>query len=146
MHGLSCSTAGGILVCLTKPSSPALQGGFLTPGPQGSPLISTSYKDTNQVRLVATLTSQVTSVSHSVVPDSLQPHGLQPTRLLCPWDFPGKSTGVGCHCLLQGIFPTQGSNPGLLHCRQILYHLSYGGSHANFITPFKTLSLKAVTF
>ena len=31
--------------------------------------------------------------------DSLQPHGLQPTRLLCPWDFPGKSTGVGCHCL-----------------------------------------------
>ena len=39
-------------------------------------------------------------------------------RLLHPWDFPGKSTGVGCHCLLQGIFPTQGSNPGLLHCRQ----------------------------
>ena len=40
--------------------------------------------------------------SCSVVPDSLQPHGLQPTRLLRPWDFPGKSTGVGCHCLLQG--------------------------------------------
>ena len=39
--------------------------------------------------------------SHSVVSDSLQPHGLQPTRLLRPWDFPGKSTGVGCHCLLQ---------------------------------------------
>ena len=38
--------------------------------------------------------------SHSVVSDSLQPHGLQPTRLLCPWDFPGKSTGVGCCCLL----------------------------------------------
>ena len=36
----------------------------------------------------------------SVVSDSLQPHGLKPTRLLCPWDFPGKSTGVGCHCLL----------------------------------------------
>ena len=36
-----------------------------------------------------------------VVLDSSQPHGLQPTRLLCPWDFPGKSTGVGCHCLLQ---------------------------------------------
>ena len=33
--------------------------------------------------------------------DSSRPHGLQPTRLLCPWDFPGKSTGVGCHCLLQ---------------------------------------------
>ena len=39
--------------------------------------------------------------SHSVVSDSSQPHGLQPTRLLCPWDFPGKSTGVGCHCLLR---------------------------------------------
>ena len=38
--------------------------------------------------------------SHSVVSDSSRPHGLQPTRLLRPWDFPGKSTGVGCHCLL----------------------------------------------
>ena len=43
-------------------------------------------------------------------------------------DSPGKNTGVGCHALLQGIFPTQGSNPGLLHCRQILYHLSHQGS------------------
>ena len=41
--------------------------------------------------------------SLSVVSDSSQPHGLQPTRLLCPWDFPGKSTGVGCHCFLQGL-------------------------------------------
>ena len=40
--------------------------------------------------------------------DSLQPHGLQPTRLLCPWDAPGKSTGVGCCALPQGIFLTQG--------------------------------------
>ena len=38
--------------------------------------------------------------SHSVMSDSSWPHGLQPTRLFCPWDFPGKSTGVGCHCLL----------------------------------------------
>ena len=45
----------------------------------------------------------------------LRPHGLQSTRLLCPWDFPGKNTGVGCHFLLQGIFPTQGSNSSLLH-------------------------------
>ena len=43
-------------------------------------------------------------------------------------DSPGKSSGVGCHALLQGIFPTQGSNPGLLHCRQILYFLSHQGS------------------
>ena len=51
--------------------------------------------------------------------------GLQPTRLLCPWDSPGKDTGAGCHFLLQGNFLTQGSNRGLLHCRQILYRLSY---------------------
>ena len=43
-----------------------------------------------------------------------------PYRLLCLWDSPGKNTGVGCHSLLQGIFPTQGSNQGL--CRQIRYH------------------------
>ena len=53
--------------------------------------------------------------------DSLPPHGLSPTRLLHPWDFPGKSTGVGCHFLLRGIFVTQGLNPGLTHCRQMLY-------------------------
>ena len=41
--------------------------------------------------------------------------------------FSSKSTGVGCHFLLQGIFLTQGSNPGLLHCRQALYHLSHQG-------------------
>ena len=41
--------------------------------------------------------------SRSVMSDSSRPHGLQPTRLLCPWDFPGKSTGVGCHCLLQKL-------------------------------------------
>ena len=66
--------------------------------------------------------------SRSVMSSSLRPHGLWPTRLLCPWDFPGNSTGVDCHFLLQGIFPTQGSNPGLLHRRQTLYHLSHQGS------------------
>ena len=58
--------------------------------------------------------------SHSVVSDPLRPHGLQPTRLLPPWDSPGKSIGMGCHFLLQGIFLTQGLNPGLLHSRQTL--------------------------
>ena len=47
--------------------------------------------------------------------------------LLCPWDFPGKSTGVDCHFLLQGIFPTQGLNSGLPHCKQMFYHLSHQG-------------------
>ena len=51
----------------------------------------------------------------SVISDSLWPHGLQHARLLCPWHFPEKNAGVGCHFLLQGILPTQGSNPGLLH-------------------------------
>ena len=64
----------------------------------------------------------------SVVSDFLLPHGLQPTRLLCPWDSPGQNTGMGCHFLLQGIFPTQGLNPDLLHCKQILYCLSHWGS------------------
>ena len=50
--------------------------------------------------------------------DSLWPHGLYPTRLLCPQNSPGKNTGVGWHFLLQGIFPSQGSNMVLLHCRQ----------------------------
>ena len=50
----------------------------------------------------------------SVVSDSLQPRGSYPTRLLCPWDSPGKNTGVSCHFLLQRIFLTQGSNPCLL--------------------------------
>ena len=55
----------------------------------------------------------------------MRPHGSQPTGLLCPWDFPGKTTGVGCHFLLQEIFPTRGSIPGLPHYRQTLYHLSH---------------------
>ena len=66
--------------------------------------------------------------SCSVVSNSLQPCGLQPTRLLHPWNSPGKNTGVGSHSLLQGIFPIQESNPNLLHCRQILYHLSHQGN------------------
>ena len=58
----------------------------------------------------------------------VQPCGLQPTRLLCPWGSPGKNTGVGCHAFLQGIFPTQGWNLGLLPCKRILYCLSHQGS------------------
>ena len=68
------------------------------------------------------------SVSHSVMSNSLPPHGMQPTRVLCPWDFPGKSTGAGCHFFLQGIFLTQGSHRSLPSCRQILYHLSHQGN------------------
>ena len=55
--------------------------------------------------------------------DSLQPHGLY-----SPWNSLGQNTGVGCLSLLQGLFPTQGSNPCFLHCRQILYQPSHEGS------------------
>ena len=61
-------------------------------------------------------------LNRSVESSSLQPRGLYPTRLLCPWDFLGKNTGVGCHFLLQGIFPTQGSDLCLLLGRRVLYH------------------------
>ena len=67
----------------------------------------------------------------SVVSDALRPTGQQPARLLCPWDSPGKNTGVSCHALLQGIFPTQGSNPhvdGSCIGWQVLYHQRYLGS------------------
>ena len=61
--------------------------------------------------------------SHSVLSDSLRPHGLY-----SPWNSPGQNTGVGSLSLLQGILPTQGSNPGLPHCRRILHQLSHQGS------------------
>ena len=60
------------------------------------------------------------SESRSVVSNSLRPHGLY-----SPWNSPGQNTGVGSHFFLQGIFPTQGWNPGLPHCRRILYQLSH---------------------
>ena len=72
---------------------------------------------------------------HSVMSNSLQPHGLQLARLLYPWNSPGKNAGMSSRSLLQGIFPTQGSNPGIfptqrsnLHWRQSLYCLSDRGS------------------
>ena len=67
------------------------------------------------------------SVSCTDMSSSLWPHGLYPSRLLCPWDSSGKNTGGYSHSLLLGIFPTQGSNPGLLHCRQIIYCQSHRG-------------------
>ena len=63
--------------------------------------------------------------SCSVMSDSAIPWTVAPARLLCQWNSPGNNTGVGCHPLFQGIFPTQGLNLGFLHHRQILYYLSY---------------------
>ena len=64
---------------------------------------------------------------HSVVSNSLQPHGLQPARLFCPWGF-SRQEYWSCHALLQGSFPTQESNSGLQHCTWTLYPLSHQGS------------------
>ena len=71
------------------------------------------------------MVSQVTQ-SCLTLCDPMDP--MEPTRLLSPWDFPGKSAGMGCHFLLQRIFPTQGLNPGLPQCRQTLYRLSHQGN------------------
>ena len=76
-------------------------------------LLGNHWQDLRTVKLECPVTS--------VVSNSLQPHGQYAARLLCPWDLPAKNTGVGCHALLQGIFPIQGLNPHLLcllHCRQ----------------------------
>ena len=59
------------------------------------------------------------------------PMDCSPASLLCPWDFPGKNTGMGCCALFQGIFPTQGLNTCLLHCRQILYHYATWEAHTD---------------
>ena len=71
----------------------------------------------------STQTQPSESESHSVITDSLQPRGLY-----SPWNSLGQNRGVGSLSLLQGSFSTQGSNPNLLHCRQILYQLCYQGS------------------
>ena len=60
-------------------------------------------------------------------------------------DSPGQNTGMGCHCLLQAIFPTQGSNPGLPHCRWILYHLSHQGSPSNTVTNVDSLNFSPLS-
>ena len=66
--------------------------------------------------LILTFLFRFTHCVYSVVSNSLPPQGLWPTRLLCPWNFPGKNTGVGCHFLQEGIFPmTQGLNPHFLY-------------------------------
>ena len=65
----------------------------------------------------------------------LRLHRLQPTRYFCPQDFPGKNTGVGCHFLLQGIFPTQGSNSCFLHWQAGSLPLSHQGSPSEVSRP-----------
>ena len=77
----------------------------------------------SKVSALSLIVHESESESHSVVSKSLQPHGLY-----SPWNSLAQNTPVGGLSLLQGIFSTQRSNPGLQHCRQILYQLSYRGS------------------
>ena len=98
-RGLPFPSPGDLPDSEIEPWSPASQADSLPAELEGSPFIR----------------DLLLLFNHSVVSDSLQPHRLKPARLLSPWDSPGKNPGVGCHALLQGVFPTQGSNPGVLH-------------------------------
>ena len=79
----------------------------------------------------------------SVRSNSWRPPGLEPTRLLCPLDFPGKNTGLVCHFLFQQIFPTQGSNPHLLHWQVDSLPLSHQGSPQTQPSLYPNLRLPA---
>ena len=107
-----------------KPVLLALEGRLLT---TGQPEKSLKFWHGNYS--VSSNGSLWKYVSRSVTSDSLPLHGLQPARLLCLWNSSGKNTGMGSHFLLHRIFPTQDgtqvSNPGFLHCRHILCHLSH---------------------
>ena len=85
-----------------------------------------------QIPIIQTL-MKAKSESRSVVSNSLRPH-----VLYSPWNSPGQNTGVGSLSLLQGIFPTQGSNPGLPHCRWILYQLSHKRSPLTLRVGYKS--------
>ena len=100
-----------------------VQGSYHQQGPWDSACLSFRSPAQGKMRSKDWAHLGLWSESHSVVSDSLQPQGLY-----SPWNPPGQNTGVGNLSLLQGIFPTQGSNPGLLHCRRILYQLSHQGS------------------
>ena len=75
------------------------------------------------------------------MPDSATPMDCNPPGSSVHGDSPCKNTGVGCHALLQGIFPAQGSNPGLLHCGWILYQLTYQGSHFQYCATIQFSSV-----
>ena len=78
--------------------------------------------------------------------NSLRPHGLPSARLLYTWNSPGKNTGMDSRSLLQGIFTTQESNPGIPHCRWIPYHLSHQGSPIILNFEFISVLLSQVLF
>ena len=88
---------------------------------RGKQLAVVARKMREVVELGLEQTLPTSYISCSVVSNSLKPHGLQPARLLRPWDSPGKNTGVGCPSLLQKDLPNPGIKPRSPHCRQIFY-------------------------
>ena len=91
-------------------------GSMLAPG--GQAVLKTAFQtgsSDGDTVVYGKAAEGVCVLSHSAVSSSTRPHGLRPTWLFRPWDSPGKNAGAGCHFLLQRIFPTQGSNPYLLH-------------------------------
>ena len=126
-----------------EPRSPALQAESLPSKPPGKPVsmihqeysctclleykclhkLLDTYPEVELLKHRVCMSSTLKVSEVKVVFHSLRPHGLY-----SPQNSPGQNTRLGGHSLLQGIFPTQGSNPGLRHCRQILYQLSHKGS------------------
>ena len=90
-------------------------------------LWSKSINKPNIYQMMRRYTNCGAVLSRSVVSNSLWSHGLWPPGSSVHGDSPGENTRVGCHALLQGIFPTQELNPGLPHSRRILYHSSHQG-------------------
>ena len=133
MHNLSFPTRDQTL-------PPTVEASVLITGPSGKSFVflSAGYlrwsglretqRELNLFSFIFPSPAVFLCVSHSAVSNSLWPHRLQPASPLCPWHSPGKITRVGCHFLLQGIFPVQALNPGFLHCRWILYGLIHQGS------------------
>ena len=96
------------------------------------------HSHTNHSKIIFYPTSKVKVKVKQLSHVFTTPWSVACTRLLHPWDFPGKSTKVGCHFLLQGIFHTHGLNPSLPPCRQTLYPLSHQGSLPPEVMDIKT--------
>ena len=143
--GLPCPPLGDLPIPwmeTASPLSPALAGGFITTNAtwealHGAIVLMLKIENHVGVSSVVLIPSQwefdpflfsrvLCAQSLSRVQLFATPWTI-PNRLLCPWDSPGKNIVVGCHALLQGVFPTQELNPGLLHCRWILYCLNHQG-------------------
>ena len=123
---LQCPTSGDLLDPGIKPmslASPSLSDGFFTTS--ATYVVCQYFLPFHRLSFHFVETS---SVGQKLF--SLMSHYLKEISV---WNSPGKNTVVDRHSLLQGIFPTQGSNPGLLHCRQILYYLSHQGSPCEYI-------------